>query len=236
MKQAIENHFQGRYQEFYLKYLPKTKKIGGDEYQALCPFHDDKTPSFNFNGQTGKYFCHGCGKRGHALHFYGKIHDLDTKRDFLKILKGIAKDFGIPWEEQKKRIVQTYDYTDEEGNLVYQVCRMEPKDFRQRQPDGNGGWIWNLKGIDPILYNLPAVMKAKEILVNEGEKDVRTADKMGFVATTCPMGAGKWRGSYNPPLKGKDVVLIPDNDEEGRKRLIGWARFPILEQQPSDCP
>ena len=65
--------------------------------------------------------------------------------DFPQILKGIADDFGIAWEEQKRRMVKAYDYTDAEGNLLFQVCRMDPKDFCQRRPDGSGGWIWDLK-------------------------------------------------------------------------------------------
>ena len=43
-----------------------------------------------------------------------------------------------------KRIVAKYDYTDAAGALLYQVLRLEPKSFRQRRPDGNGGWTWEL--------------------------------------------------------------------------------------------
>ena len=64
MKQKIINHFSGNYKPFSGKYLPKTKQIGGNEYQAICPFHNDTKPSFNFDSQTGRYFCHGCGKKG----------------------------------------------------------------------------------------------------------------------------------------------------------------------------
>jgi len=219
MRETIESYFKDNYQAFYSKYLTKVKKIGGHEFQGLCPFHEDSKPSFNFNNETGAYFCHGCGKKGGFLHFYSKINSLDTKRDFPKILKGIANDFGIPWEEQKSRIDKTYDYTDEAGNLLFQVVRMSPKDFRQRRPDGNGKWIWNLEGIEPVLYNLPQVLKANEILIVEGEKDADNLIELGLTATTCPMGARKWRDQYNVLLKDKDVVLIPDNDLEGKEHM-----------------
>ena len=52
------------------------------------------------------------------------------------------------------KIVKTYDYKDESGQLLYQVVRYEPKDFRQRRPDGQGGWIWNLQGVRRVLYRL----------------------------------------------------------------------------------
>jgi 5S rRNA maturation endonuclease (ribonuclease M5) len=219
MKDAIKNHFQNNFSEFYQKYLPKIKKIGGDEYQATCPFHDDTKPSFNFNNSTGAYFCHGCGKKGGHFHFYAKINGLHTKKDFRKILKGIAADFGIPLEEQKSKMVKAYDYLDAEGNLLFQVCRMEPKSFRQRRPNGSGGWIWNLKGIQPVPYRLTELDKADEVIIVEGEKDCDNLAKLSIVATTCPMGAKKWRDEYNEYLKGKKIVLIPDNDNEGREHM-----------------
>lgn len=223
MRETIQNYFQGNYHAFYSKYLSNVKRIGGDEHQAICPFHEDTKPSFNFNNKTGQYYCHGCNKKGNAIHFYAKVNDLDTKRDFKKILKGIANDFGIPWEETKHRLANTYDYVDVEGNLIFQVCRMDPKDFRQRRPGNNGNWIWNLKGIDPVLYNLPQVTKASEVFIVEGEKDADTLIDLGLIATTCPMGAKKWRDDYNEPLKGKDIVLIPDNDLDGKEHMAQVA-------------
>jgi len=227
MKETIRNYFQGNYLTFYSKYLPNenVKKTGKDECVAHCPFpnHEDKNASFTFNNQTGQYYCHGCGKKGDFIHFYGKINSLDTKVDFGKILKGIATDFGITWTEQRPNIEKTYDYVDETGNLLFQVVRMKPKDFRQRQPVGNGNWLWNLKGIEPVLYNLPQVIKANEIFIVEGEKDSDSIVKLGLTGTTCPMGVRKWKDSYNKPLKGKDVVLIPDNDLEGKEHMAQVA-------------
>jgi len=104
--------------------------------------------------------------------------------------------------------------------LLYQVVRMNPKDFRQRRPNGNGGWIWNLKGIDPVLYQLPALMVAQEILIVEGEKDADNLMELGLTATTSPMGAKKWRSEYNEALQGKDIVLISDNDLEGKEHVV----------------
>lgn len=231
MREQILNYFQNNYQAYYSKHLPDTKKVGGNEFKARCPFppHEDTNPSFNFNNQTGQYLCRGCGKKGDIFHFYGKLNSLDTKRDFPKILKGISKDFGIPWEEQKGRITKTYDYVNQDGNLLFQVCRVEPgkngksKDFSQRRPGPNGDWIWNLKGIEPVLYGLPEVLKAQEILIVEGEKDVDNIMALGFTATTNPMGAKSWKDSYNEPLKGKNIILIPDNDPEGREHMTQVA-------------
>ncbi len=219
-KDTIREYFRGRYDQFYGKYLPGIKKIGQrNEYQALCPFHEDKNPSFTLNADTGEYFCHGCGKKGHAFHFYAKVNSLDTKRDFPKILRGIASDFNIPIEETALRFVKAYDYTDVEGKLLFQVCRYEPKTFKQRIPDGPGKRKYGLNGTTPVLYRLPQIVKAQEVCIVEGEKDVETIEALGFTATTSPMGARKWRPGYSDYLKGKDVTLIPDNDTEGREHM-----------------
>jgi putative DNA primase/helicase len=49
------------------------------------------------------------------------------------------------WQQEQienPRIIATYDYTDEQGHLLYQVVRYQPKDFKQRQRDGRDGWTW----------------------------------------------------------------------------------------------
>ena len=61
-----------------------------------------------------------------------------------RALMAAVQEF-LPITNPKGRIVATYDYTDADGALLYQVLRLEPKSFRQRQPDGNGGWKWELR-------------------------------------------------------------------------------------------
>lgn len=120
-----------------------------------------------------------------------------------------------------------YDYTDEQGELLYQVCRAMPKKFFQRRPDGEGGWINNLQDVRRVLYRLPELLAADEsatVFVCEGEKDVDALRKLGLVATTNSGGAGKWRYEYNETLKGRNVVVLPDNDEAGQEHAEQVAR------------
>ena len=74
------------------------------------------------------------------------------------------------------KIVAEYPYTEEAGTLLFQVVRYEPKDFRQRRPDGHGGWIWNLKDTRLVVYRLPDVLKADSVLLNavQGISDLMT--------------------------------------------------------------
>jgi 5S rRNA maturation endonuclease (ribonuclease M5) len=118
-----------------------------------------------------------------------------------------------------RSIVATYDYTNANGALLYQVVRMHPKTFRQRKPDGRGGWTWKLDGLQPVLYRLPeiraAVAAGDTIVIVEGEKDVEALRAAGHVATCNSGGAGKWRDSFSPDLAGADIVIVRDKDEPG---------------------
>jgi hypothetical protein len=117
-----------------------------------------------------------------------------------------------------------YDYTDENGRVLFQVLRFRPKAFRTRRPDGHGGWIWGLTGIQPVLYRLPRLIAADTVLVVEGEKDVETADRLSLPphwAVTCnPFGACQWRDEYSSCLGNKAVYICPDTDKPGHDHLM----------------
>jgi hypothetical protein len=123
------------------------------------------------------------------------------------------------------KIVATYDYTDEAGALLFQCVRYQPKDFRQRRPDGKGGWIWGIQGIRRVLYRFPELLdglkRGLPVIVTEGEKDGDRLAKLGFPAVvTCnPLGAGKWREEYSETFRGATVFVIADKDKDGRSHV-----------------
>ncbi|HBR21392.1 MAG TPA: hypothetical protein DD713_02300, partial [Nitrospiraceae bacterium] len=200
------------FRAYYFSELPSIKSNGNEKAMALCPLHNDHNPSLSINLLTGEWKCFaGCGA-GSVFDFYMKRHDVDSRT----ACNALAEVAGIVTNAPRK-IVKTYDYVNEAGELLFQVVRYEPKTFRQRRPDGKGGWIWDLDGITPVPYNLPAVIKAKNILVVEGEKDVETLRTIGRTASCNPMGAGKWKHEYNQYFQDKRVAIIPDNDDSGRK-------------------
>jgi putative DNA primase/helicase len=121
----------------------------------------------------------------------------------------------------KPKSAKTYDYRDERGELLYQVVRTEPKVFRQRRPDGRGGWDWRLGDVRRVPYRLPELIKAvadsETVYIPEGEKDVDNLRAIGLAATTNSGGVKKWRPEYSEHFRGADVVVLPDNDEAGRE-------------------
>ena len=123
---------------------------------------------------------------------------------------------------QDPKLVKVYDYTDENGALLHQTLRFEPKTFRQRRPYGRT-WINDLKDCRVVLYRLPELLASSYTFLCEGEKDCDSLVALGLVATTNPMGAGKWKQEYTEFLRGKHVIILPDNDEIGVKHACARA-------------
>lgn len=197
----------------------------GDQHEGLCPGHKDRKPSLVFRQVEED------GQKKVLIHCRAGCDTAAVLEKLGLEFKDLFSGNGAESSNGSKtsgRIVATYDYTDAAGNLLHQTVRFEPKAFKQRRPDGKGGWVWNLKGIEPVLYRLPEVLEARlkgeTIYILEGEKDCdRAREELGITATTCPMGASKWRDSYTHTLAGADVVLVPDNDEAGRKHVLKVA-------------
>lgn len=166
-------------------------------------------------------------------------------------LHQLAKELGLPVPEKDPDagFQAIYDYYDEAGNRIYQVCRkVQPngkKTFLQRHdcPDQKD-LVWNMGGnagkcscpkIRRSLYRLPELMRAEPgdtVLIVEGEKDVDTARQHNWLATCNSGGAGKFGdvGDLVKYFKGLNVVIIPDNDQAGQdhardveRRLVGIA-------------
>lgn len=135
---------------------------------------------------------------------------------------------GRPEPTDERRIVAVYPYTDENGDPLFEVVRFEPKDFRQRRPDGRGGHTWNLKGVRLVPYRLPELIEDlaqdRTVYLVEGEKDVDRLRALGVPATCNPAGAGKWRDEFSTLFDGADVAILPDNDDAGREHAEKVAR------------
>ena len=152
--------------------LPGAKQ-SGDNGTAPCPLLGHKTPQGHLTltdaGDKALVTCQG------GRHTY---------KDICQALGFDSLTYSPTGSGAEAKIIATYDYTDADGKLLYQVVRFELKEFRQRRPDGNGAWLWNLKGINPVLYRLPEVLKAiregQTIYICEGEKDTDALQEKGL--------------------------------------------------------
>lgn len=231
--------------EELLSRLSGVKAVSDNSWAARCPCrNDDNNPSTSIteaNDGTVLLYCHrglGCGAKEICEAVGLKLIDLlpDDKRtrpmdsyDERPVKREVKpKPVAKVKPASKLTLTNTYDYTDEAGNLLFQKLRYVNeegrKEFRQRRPDGSGGYIYSLGDIPKVLYNLPAVLEAKKkgktIWLVEGEKDADTLTALGDIATTMPGGAGKWLPIHTEALAGAKVDIIADNDEVGRKHAV----------------
>ena len=96
------------YPIFYSEFVKDVKKLGGVEYQGKCPLHNDKTPSFGFNGITGQWICHAeCGS-GNIFSFVQKYMNVESK----EASKWICDKLGIEMTTAKKNIIEEKIYSD----------------------------------------------------------------------------------------------------------------------------
>jgi 5S rRNA maturation endonuclease (ribonuclease M5) len=138
-----------------------------------------------------------------------------------------AKTLGFP---RKPFIPDDCDrhhiYTDEDGNPVRLVAvkRWSDTDKAVRQfgmlPDG--AWDANADKGPMVPYRLGDLLTAPAttpVFICEGEKDADTLANFGHLATTNPNGALSWKNALNKYVAGRAVIIVPDADTAGTKRI-----------------
>jgi hypothetical protein len=219
--------------EYYRDQLGEPQGNIAGKQKYFCPFHPDKkTPNLIADEKGVK--CFACDEGGDIFWFHGKLKGIP----FAEVLKDLAGKYAPNLlssngnGKHSKRIVAAYDYQDETGKLLFQVVRHEPKDFKQRTPNENGGWSWGLNGVRRVPYRLPELLASDgPVYIPGGEKDCETLIRLGITATTNPCGEGNWKPEFNEYLKGRKVVVFEDNDQQGRKhgRVIAESLYGIAE-------
>lgn len=185
---------------------------------ALCPSHDDKSPSLSASYTDEKILV----KCQAGCTFKEIVSAMEMEQSQFFSQKG-----KIP----QKIIEAVYRYEDKDGNHVMDVVRFKPKAFLPRRPDGK----YSLEGVARVPYRLPhmlaGIKEGRDIILLEGEKDCDNAKDFGLVATTFDGGAGKWREEYSKWFQEAKVICLPDNDPPGLKgmRLIASEIVKVAE-------
>jgi hypothetical protein len=187
----------------FLSHFQNVRRAGNG-YSARCSGHDDRKNSLSIGERDGKILvkCHAGCETESVLDAVGlKLSDLFSENGSQK-----------PHDP----VIARYIYTDENRKPLYRVCRTASKNFFQERFAGDT-FIPGLNGTRRVLYNLPELIKAKTVFSVEGEKDCETLQVHGLVGTTNAGGADAWNDADALFFKGKWVVIIPDNDEPGRR-------------------
>lgn len=145
------------------------------------------------------------------------------------------KDKALPeCPAHDDNLVAHYCYRDVDASELFYVLRYEKTGYRKTIRQGvcrDGKIIFKAKDVKKVPYNLasnlagtPAILDSQLVIVVEGENKVEALVKAGLCATCNPGGAGKWRDEYSAYLKGKTVIILPDNDRAGRDHANAVAK------------
>uniref|UniRef100_A0A6H1ZZX2 Putative ATPase domain containing protein n=1 Tax=viral metagenome TaxID=1070528 RepID=A0A6H1ZZX2_9ZZZZ len=195
-------------------------KKTANEYSTSCPFCGGKD-RFCVWPEKNQFWCRQCDKKGDAITILRDMDGLTFEAAAEAVGKQISEKRKKPEQTKDPVITDKYDYVNHDGELIYQVCRYDNKDFKQRRPGAKNKWVWNMKDTPLVLYHLPQLSGKEYVFFVEGEKDVHTIENLGFPATTNPGGAKKMPGQHEAhsildPLCDKRVYIIPDNDKPGQ--------------------
>ncbi|MWV57434.1 phage/plasmid primase, P4 family [Rathayibacter sp. VKM Ac-2754] len=196
-----------------LNKLEGVEHVGGGKYKALCPAHDDRTPSLSITWSDEKkkvlFFCHaGC-----------------TQKD-------VAREIGMTWKSLAAKMSQeaVYRYADEDDNLLYEVVRYgngADKTFSQQRPDPTNPKrrIGDMEGVTPVPFRLiellGALSEGEDVWIVEGEKDVLAMVQAygdSMTATCNHGGADMWKDEYHSVHfmgSTSKVSIVADQDPPG---------------------
>lgn len=110
-----------------------TLRRSGASYKGLCPFHDDKTPSFSVSPARGVCKCFSCGKGGNAVHFIMEMEQMT----YTEALRHLGKKYGIPVEDEQMTDEQRQHLNERES--LFAVNEWAAKYFAQTMQNNQDG-------------------------------------------------------------------------------------------------
>lgn len=226
------------YKEEYTKFVQKPE-FKRDRMVSLCPFHDDRKPSFSVDLKTGKFVCFACGKAGNYVSFRAELDGTSNADAYKKILR----EHGV--DETKKEPAKPKSYTVEDyaaekklpAEWLHMVCSLESKQEQDGTPYvkipyfsteskvqvtrkrmGNHSFKWGYgsagKMIPYGLWRKEGMEVAGYTILVEGESDSQTLWFLGYPALGIP-GASTFKPEWVEDLKSIETLYIHKEPDRG---------------------
>ncbi|MBL9219001.1 MAG: DNA primase [Opitutaceae bacterium] len=212
------------------------KKAGGGRFKGLCPFHSEKTPSFNVSADKGFYKCFGCGKAGDVINFVMETEGLQ----FTEAVEAIAQRSGItleyeegsggPSKETRSLRQEIFDIHDLAADHYRQA-------FLATTPHGDfirDYWVKNRKFTPELAEEFKIGFAPPEdsglaaaLLKRKFTEDALRQCGLFFMRD----GALPTLGTMRPRFRGR--LMIPIRDHQGR--VVAFTARQ-LELTPADDP
>ncbi len=222
---------------FLIDYIQEITQKSKGKDQYVCPFCNsgtgrNGTGAFTYYPNTHSYHCFACGEYGDIFTLYAKLNNLSLTSDFPTITDELSKKYYLTssasentqnysnsgaWIKTRSHVYQNMNHDKIAVKTIYKKPNGS-KTARWERYEGNT-LVKGLNGMKMPLYHVYNLTdNTKPVFIVEGEKDVETMEKLGYIATTSPNGAGShWRKDYTEHFRGFDVIILADNDEVGLK-------------------
>lgn len=189
-------------------------KRTGQNYQGLCPFHVEKTPSFSVNEKKGLYHCFGCGVGGDVINFIMRYHNVD----FLEALEMLASKYGINLDKNNDNLYNyknLYNIHNSFAKLAYETLYSKDgiKALEYLQARG-----LNKNSIEMFMLGyIPYEQDFSKVLA---QYDTKTIKDSGIFIIK--------KGSYVSRFNGR--IIIPIKNKTGK--VIAFSGRSICGEQP----
>lgn len=204
-------------------------KKRGKDYQGLCPFHEEKTPSFSVSPSKQVYYCFGCGAGGNVFKFLMEL----GKHSFSEVVFELARRYQIEvkslepeQQEQLQRELslreQLYEILAVAGSfyqhLLYQSEGKKAREYlkQERKLEDESIQVWGL-GYAPAGWET-----LYRYLVEQKRYPVKLVEQAGLIQ---PRKSGK--GYFD---RFRDRAMIPIKDAQGR--IIGFGSRTLTDEEP----
>ena len=192
----------------------------GARFTGLCPFHDERTPSFSVSPEKGTYHCFGCKRGGDAITFVEETEGVD----FVGAIEWLAQRFNVPLEYEEASPEQ--DATRRRRDRLYAVLDSAAS-FYER-------YLWEADGGGEARAYLESRGLGEEVcreyrlgLAPRGATIVRKAGERGFSRDELA-AAGLVNRRGNDYFQGR--LLFPIADARGR--IVGFQARKLREDDP----
>ncbi len=204
-------------------------KKRGKNYVGLCPFHDEKTPSFTVNSDKQLYHCFGCGAGGNAIKFLMEIR----KEPFNQVILELAKQYKIPIKDSNSENAETLRERISLQDQLYEILATSADYYEHllHEPIGKQAldYLINKRLLKPETiskFNLGYAPEGWETLysylIKEKNYPVNLLEQTGMIKPR-----DKASGYYDT-FRGR--IMIPIKDVQGH--IIAFGGRSINNQEP----
>lgn len=203
--------------------LPRGTFRGDKFYVGDVQGNKGKSTVIELTGErAGLWKDFATGEGGDIIDLWATVHGKNAKIEFPEVMASISEWLGLKKQNNIRNLEQyltcSWNYYDENNQLIVIVYRYDPPlEKKQFKPFDVKKQRFKEPEIRP-LYNILGILKSDKVILVEGEKCAEALIEKGITATTAMFGANATLDKTDwTPLKGKHIIIWPDNDEAGNK-------------------